>query len=73
MLRYSPDAHASMAARLITIAQITRRCVMAEFFTKERIIILIVVIIAGLVLGRLIPRAFMNMVLGGTLFGGDIL
>jgi len=46
---------------------------MAEFFTKERIIILIVVIIAGLVLGRLIPRAFMNMLLGGTLFGGDIL
>ena len=46
---------------------------MAEFFTKERIIILIVVIIAGLVLGRLIPREIINLMLGGTLFGGDIL
>jgi len=46
---------------------------MGGFFTRERIIILIIVIIAGLILGRLIPRAFLNMLLGGTLFGGDIL
>jgi len=46
---------------------------MDGFFTKERIVILIIVIMAGLILGRLIPRAFLNMLLGGTLFGGDIL
>ena len=41
------------------------------FFTKKRIVILVIVIIAGLVLGRLAVRAFLNMLLGGTLFGGD--
>jgi len=46
---------------------------MNSFFTKGRIIILIAVIAAGLILGRLVPRAFLNMLLGGTLFGGDIL
>ena len=46
---------------------------MSDFFTKERIVILIIVIVAGFVLGRLIPRAFLNLLLGGTLFGGDIL
>ena len=46
---------------------------MDGFFTKERIVILIIVIVAGLILGRLIPRTFLNMLLGGTLFGGDIL
>jgi len=46
---------------------------MEVFFTKERIIILVVVIVAGLVLGRLVPREILNVLLGGTLFGGDIL
>ena len=46
---------------------------MSEFFTKQRIIILIILVIIGIILGRLAFRAFMNMLLGGTLFGGNIL
>ena len=39
----------------------------------KRLIILAVVILAGLVLGRLAVRAVLNLLLGGTLFGGNIL
>ncbi len=39
----------------------------------KRLIILAVVVIAGFVLGRLAVRAFMNLLLGGTLFGGNFL
>lgn len=39
----------------------------------KRLIILAIVIIAGLVLGRLAVRGFMNLLLGGTLFGGNFL
>ncbi len=46
---------------------------MDVFFTKKRIIILIIVAVIGLVVGRLAVRAFMNLMLGGTMFGGDIL
>ena len=38
-----------------------------------RLIIIFVLIIAGIVLGRLAVRGFMNLLLGGTLFGGNIL
>ncbi|GAA4827521.1 hypothetical protein GCM10023310_00180 [Paenibacillus vulneris] len=41
--------------------------------THKRIVILIVVIIVAAVLGRLAVRAFMNFMLGGTLFGGNFL
>lgn len=41
--------------------------------TQKRIVILIVVIIVAGVLGRLAVRAFMNFLLGGTLFGGNFL
>ena len=41
--------------------------------TKKRILILAIVIIAGIILGRLAVRAVMNLMLGGTLFGGNIL
>lgn len=41
--------------------------------TRKRVIILIVVIIVAAVLGRLAVRAFMNLLLGGTMFGGDLL
>lgn len=34
---------------------------------------LLVVIVIAFVLGRLAVRAFMNLVLGGTLFGGNFL
>lgn len=39
----------------------------------KRLIIIFVLIIAGIVLGKLAVRGFMNLLLGGTLFGGNIL
>ena len=42
-------------------------------FDKKRIIILIVIVLIGIILGRLAVRAFMNLLLGGTLFGGNLL
>lgn len=39
----------------------------------KRIIILAVIVIVAVVLGRLAVRAFMNLLLGGTLFGGNFL
>lgn len=41
--------------------------------TQKRMIILAIVIIAGIILGRLAVRAGMNLLLGGTLFGGNFL
>lgn len=42
-------------------------------FDKKRIIILVIVAVVGIIIGRLAVRTFMNMLLGGTLFGGNIL
>ena len=39
----------------------------------KRIIILTVIVVAAFVLGRLSVRALMNLLLGGTLFGGNFL
>ena len=39
----------------------------------KRTIILLVIIAAGFILGRLAVRAVMNLMLGGTLFGGNFL
>lgn len=44
-----------------------------DFFTKQRVIILLVLVIVAVILGRLAVRAFMNLMLGGTLFGGNFL
>ena len=41
--------------------------------TRKRLIILAIVIIAGILLGRLAVRAIMNLMLGGTLFVGNFL
>lgn len=41
--------------------------------TQKRIIILLVVMVIAFILGRLAMRAFMNLLLGGTLFGGNFL
>ncbi|MDU2490905.1 MAG: hypothetical protein E7D27_10000 [Clostridium celatum] len=41
--------------------------------TRKRVIILIIVIIVAAVLGRLAVRAIMNFLLGGTMFGGNLL
>jgi hypothetical protein len=40
---------------------------------QKRILILIIVIAVAAVLGRLAIRAVMNLLLGGTLFGGNFL
>lgn len=42
-------------------------------FSKKRLIILFIVIMLGAILGRLAVRAVFNLLLGGTLFGGNIL
>ena len=41
--------------------------------TAKRIIILLIVIVVAFVLGRLAVRFVMNLMLGGTMFGGNIL
>ena len=41
--------------------------------TTKRLIILAIVIIVAFVSGRLAVRAAMNLLLGGTLFGGNFL
>ena len=41
--------------------------------TKKRFVILLIVILLGAVLGRLAVRAGLNLLLGGTLFGGNVL
>lgn len=40
---------------------------------KKRIITLIIVILIAAILGRLAVRFVMNLMLGGTMFGGDFL
>ncbi len=41
--------------------------------TQKRCILLLVLALLGVVLGRLAVRAFLNILLGGTLFGGNFL
>lgn len=40
---------------------------------QKRIITLAIVILAGIVLGRLAVRAVLNLLVGGSMFGGDFL
>lgn len=41
--------------------------------TWKRLLIIGVIAIIGFILGRLAFRAFLNVLVGGTLFGGNIL
>lgn len=41
--------------------------------TGKRWVILGLVALTGIILGRLLVRAFLNLLLGGTLFGGNFL
>lgn len=41
--------------------------------TQKRLLILLVIAVAAFALGRLAVRAVMNLLLGGTLFGGNFL
>ena len=49
------------------------RRTMKMSINAKRIIILAVIVAVAFVLGRLAVRAVMNMLLGGTLFGGNFL
>ncbi len=40
---------------------------------QKHFLILAILILAGAILGRLAVRATLNLLLGGTLFGGNIL
>jgi len=40
---------------------------------QKRILIIAIVAIVGIILGRLALRAFMNLMVGGSLFGGNFL
>ncbi len=42
-------------------------------FTKQRVVILMIVIVAAIILGRLAVRFALNMMVGGTMFGGNVL
>lgn len=41
--------------------------------TKKRVITLAIIIMVAAILGRLSVRAVLNLLLGGTLFGGNFL
>lgn len=41
--------------------------------TQKRWVILVIIAIVAFVLGRLAVRAVMNLMLGGTMFGGNFL
>lgn len=41
--------------------------------TQKRWIILMIIAVIAFVLGRLAVRAIMNLMLGGTMFGGNFL
>lgn len=41
--------------------------------SSKRWVIIVAIVIVGFILGRLAVRAFLNLMLGGTLFGGNIL
>lgn len=41
--------------------------------TQRRILILLIIIVIAAVLGRLTIRAVMNLLMGGTMFGGNFL
>lgn len=41
--------------------------------TQKRVLILCVIAVCGTVLGRLAVRAVLNLMVGGTLFGGSFL
>ena len=40
---------------------------------QKRLLILLAVVVTAVVLGRLAVRAVLNLMLGGTLFGGNFL
>ncbi len=41
--------------------------------TQKRLLILLIIVVVAFVLGRLAVRAVINLLIGGTLFGGNFL
>ena len=41
--------------------------------TQKRLLILFIIVVVAFVLGRLAVRAAINLLIGGTLFGGNFL
>ncbi len=41
--------------------------------TQKRLLVLLMIILVAFVLGRLAVRAVMNLLVGGSLFGGNFL
>lgn len=41
--------------------------------TQKRLLILFIIVVVAFVLGRLAVRAAINLLVGGTLFGGNFL
>ena len=41
--------------------------------TQKRLLIFLIIAVAAFVLGRLAVRAVINLLIGGTLFGGNFL
>lgn len=41
--------------------------------TQKRLIIILIIVIVAVVLGRLAVRGIMNLLIGGTMFGGNFL
>ncbi len=46
---------------------------MTKLFTTKRIVILAAILVVGWISGRLAVRAFLNLMVGGSLFGGNFL
>ncbi len=46
---------------------------MTKLFTTKRTVILASILLVGWILGRLAVRAFLNLMVGGSLFGGNFL
>jgi len=46
---------------------------MEKFWSKKRMFILIAVSFCGSITGRLAVRAVLNLLLGGTMIGGNLL
>ena len=70
-LIFAETIDSSIIIRYTCLIKKSRRYFMT--LTTKRILILSAIVLIGFVLGRLAVRALMNLLLGGTLFGGNIL
>jgi len=55
------------------VKKIRKALVKGMTLTQKRVIMLLLIVIIGAIFGRLAVRAVLNLMLGGTLFGGNFL